>query len=131
MMGTLSRRGFLKGIFGAVALVAAAPVLRVADAVVPGPPPPKPETVTQGTGFLACRPVIKVLNNGGMPAGSMAWVSANAPVPPGWILCDGRSVMKGTHKELELALGGRHGRFPFGETALTFKVPDLMERERL
>lgn len=30
-MSMLNRRGFLKGIFGAVALIAAAPALRVAD----------------------------------------------------------------------------------------------------
>ena len=110
----LNRRGFLKGIFGAVALVAAAPALRVADAVVLGPPPPKPK--------------LKVPSHDRMTASSVRYqpVIADRPVPDGWLLCDGRLITKGTYRDLELALS-RNDVFPYGETHRLYRLPDMRE----
>src|SRR5574343_1709582 len=129
----LNRRGFLKGIFGAVALIAAAPALRVADAVIPGPPPPKPKTPGRTTVFVRYEPVIKVADSGGPPPGSIGYNPVNRPVPAGWVLCDGREIPKGTYAGLELAMcaGGRFGRYPYGETLTTFKVSDLIGATRV
>ena len=96
----LNRRGFLKGIMGAVALIAAAPALRVADAVLPGPPPPQPKLTVPSLERKAI---------------ALTYYSADKPVPDGWLLCDGRVVPKGTYRELELALS-RNDVFPYGAT---------------
>lgn len=129
----LNRRGFLKGIMGAVALIAAAPTLRVADAVIPGPPPPKPKIPGRTMVFVRYEPIIKVADSGGPPPGSMGYNPVNRPVSAGWIRCDGREIPKGTYAELERALcaGGRFGRYPYGETLTTFKVPDLTGATRV
>ena len=129
----LNRRGFLKGIFGAVALIAAAPALRVADAVLPGPPPPKPKTPGRTMVFVRYEPIIKVADSGGLPPGSVIYHSGARSVPAGWVLCDGRELPKGTYAGLESAMraGGRFGRYPYGETLTTFKVPDLIGATRV
>lgn len=113
---------------GAVALIAAAPALRVADAVLPGPPPPKPKTPGRTMVFVRYEPIIKVADSGGPPPGSMGYNPVNRPVPAGWVVCDGREIPKGTYARLERALcaGGRSGRYPYGETLTTFKVSDLI-----
>lgn len=112
-MSVRNRREFLKGIMGAVALIAAAPALRVADAVIPGPPPPKPKTPGRTMVFVRYEPIIKVADSGGPPPGSVSYYPVNRPVPAGWVLCDGREMRKGTYAGLELALGagGRFGRY--------------------
>lgn len=89
----LNRRGFLKGILGAVALIAAAPALRVADAVLPGPPPPKPKVPShEQKAFVVTRynPVIKAIATEGLPPGTLTYYPADKPIPDGWLLCDGR-----------------------------------------
>lgn len=128
----LNRRGLLKGIMGAVALVAAAPVLRVADAVILGPPPPKPKTPGRTAVVVRYEPIIKVADSGGLPPGSIIYKPVN-PGPAGWIRCDGREIPKGTYARLELAMraGGRFGRYPYGETLTTFRVPDLTGATRV
>lgn len=111
----LNRRGFLKGIFGAVALIAAAPALRVADAVIPGPPPPKPKFKVPSHDRMTTvryQPVIRA--------------EASRPELDGWLLCDGRVITKGTYRDLELALSAG-GRFPYGETHRLHRLPDMRE----
>jgi hypothetical protein len=132
-MSMLNRRGFLNGIMGAVALIAAAPALRVADAVIPGPPPPKPKTPGRTMVFVRYEPIIKVADSGGPPPGSMGYNPVNRPVPAGWVVCDGREIPKGTYAGLELAMGagGRFGRYPYGETLTAFRVPDLIGATRV
>src|SRR5574343_1652195 len=126
----LNRRGFLKGIFGAVALIAAAPALRVADAVIPGPPPPKPKFKVPSRDrrtafFTRYQPVIKAeASEGCLPPGTITYYPADKPVPDGWLLCDGRFLPKGTYPELELALS-RNGVFPFGATHRLYRLPDM------
>jgi len=105
----LNRRGFFKGIFGAVALIAAAPALRVADAVLPGPPPPQPKFKVPSLERKAI---------------ALTYYSADKPVPDGWLLCDGRVVPKGTYRELELALS-RNDVFPYGATHRLYRLPDV------
>ena len=128
----LNRRGFLKGIFGAVALIAAAPALRVADAVMPGPPPPVPKfkvpSLDRRTAFFTrYQPVIKAeASEGGLPPGTITYYPADKPVPDGWLLCDGRFIPKGTCRELELALS-RNDVFPYGETRRLYRLPDMRE----
>ena len=128
----LNRRGFLKGIFGAVALIAAAPALRAADAVIPGPPPPKPKTPGRTMVFTRYEPIIKGVDSGGLPPRSVIYKS-DRPGPHGWVPCDGREIPKGTYAGLELAMraGGRFGRYPYGETLTTFRVPDLTGATRV
>ena len=126
----LNRRGFLKGIFGAVALVAAAPALRVADAVVLGPPPPKPKFKVPSRDRMTVssvryQPIIKAeASEGGLPPGTLMHYLADRPVPDGWLLCDGRFITKGTYRDLELALSAG-GRFPYGETHGLYRLPDM------
>ena len=131
-MSMLNRRGFLKGIFGAVALIAAAPALRVADAVMPGPPPPVPKfkvpSFDRRTAFFTrYQPVIKAeASEGRLPPGTITYYPADRPVPDGWLLCDGRLITKGTYRDLELALS-RNGVFPYGETHRLYRLPDMRE----
>ena len=131
-MGTLNRRGFLKGIFGAVALVAAAPVLRVADAVIPGPPPPKPTfkvpSLDRRTpSFVRYQSIIKAeASEACLPPGTIAYYPADKPVPDGWLLCDGRFLPKGMYRDLELALS-RNDVYPYGETHRLYRLPDMRE----
>ena len=130
MMGILNRRGFLKGILGAVALIAAAPALRVADAVMPGPPPPVPKfkvpSLDRRTAFFTrYQPVIKAeASEGCLPPGTITYYPADRPVPDGWLLCDGRLITKGTYRDLELALS-RNDVFPYGETHRLYRLPDM------
>lgn len=99
----LNRRGFLKGIFGAVALIAAAPALRVADAVIPDPPPtrpsPKQDRRTTTFKWRDSAVAVKATAQGPLPVGIVADVPL--PLPQGWIPCDGREVPKGMYPELE------------------------------
>ena len=117
----LDRRGFLKGIFGAVALIAAAPALRVADAVLPGPPPPQPK-------FKVPSPKqdrrIAVFKRYDSAVAVKATDRGPLPVPDGWLLCDGRVVPKGTYRELELALS-RNDVFPYGATHRLYRLPGV------
>ena len=128
----LNRRGFLKGILGAVALIAAAPALRVADAVMPGPPPPVPKfkvpSLDRRTAFFTrYQPVIKAeASEGRLPPGTITYYPADRPVPDGWLLCDGRLITKGTYRDLELALS-RNDVFPYGETHRLYRLPDMRE----
>ena len=115
----LNRRGFLKGIFGAVALIAAAPALRVADAVVPGPPPPTPSPKRYDS-VLA----VQAASHGPLPVGTVAHVPS--PIPEGMILYDGRAVHLGAYPDLENAL--RCMGYPYGETPTGFRVPDFRGR---
>lgn len=124
----LNRRGFLKGIFGAVALVAAAPALRVADAVIPGPPPPSPGPKQDGRTLIFKRYdsaiAVKATDRGPLPVGTVAKVPL--PVPDGWILCDGREVPKGLYPGLENSLRTCcHVSFPYGYSARSYNVPDF------
>lgn len=125
----LNRRGFLKGIFGAVALIAAAPALRVADAVVPGPPPPQPKAKVPSHEQKAAvvtryQALIKASPTDGLPPGTLTYYPADKPVPDGWLLCDGRFLPKGTYRELELALS-RNDVFPYGATHRLYRLPDM------
>lgn len=131
----LNRRGFLKGIFGAVALIAAAPALRAADAVIPGPPPPNPKKPKfkvprfdrRTALFTRYQPVIRAeASEGCLPPGTITYYPADKPVPDGWLLCDGRFITKGTYRDLELALS-RNDVFPYGETHRLYRLPDIRE----
>lgn len=131
MMGTLNRRGFLKGIFGAVALIAAAPALRVADAVVPGPPPlqpsPKRDRRTTILKLYDSAVAVKATSQGSLPVGTVANVPL--PVPDGWILCDGREVPKGLYPGLENSLRTCGPvSFPYGDSVWSYNVPDFRGR---
>ena len=126
-MSMLNRRGFLKGIFGAVALIAAAPALSVADAVLPGPPPPKPKVPSHEQKAVVVaryQVLIKAVPTEALPPGTLTYYPADKPVPDGWLLCDGRFLPKGTYPELELALS-RNGVFPFGATHSFYRLPDM------
>ena len=129
-MSMLNRRGFLKGIFGAVALIAAAPALRVADAVVPGPPPPKPKSKVPShdrmtVSSVRYQPIIRVKALGLLPAGTITYHPVDKPVPDGWLLCDGREVPKGMYMELEAVLKSGAVNYPYGDSAWHYNVPDF------
>ena len=133
----LNRRGFLKGIFGAVALIAAAPALRVADAVMPGPPPPVPKfkvpSLDRRTAFFTrYQPVIKAeASEGRLPPGTITYYPADKPVPDGWLLCDGREVPKGMFAGLEDVMKGSGPVcYPYGDSAWHYNIPDLTGRAR-
>lgn len=127
----MDRRGFLKGIFGAVALIAAAPALRVADAVIPGPPPPKPgpkqDRRTMSFKRYDSALAVKATDRGPLPVGTVAEVPL--PVPDGWILCDGREVPKGLYPGLENVLRTcGPASFPYGDSVWSYNVPDFRGR---
>lgn len=124
----LNRRGFLKGVFGAVALIAAAPALRVADAVVPGPPPPTPSPKRDRRTMIFTRYdsvlAVQAASHGPLPVGTVTNVPT--PIPEGMIVCDGRAVPLGAYPDLEDAL--RCMGYPYGETPTGFRVPDFRGR---
>ena len=135
-MSMLNRRGFLKGIFGAVALIAAAPALRAADAVIPGTPPPTPRAkVSRPRGktiiFKRDQPIIKAAGAEGLPPGTITYYPADKPVPDGWLLCDGREVPKGMFAGLEDVMKGSGPVcYPYGDSAWHYNIPDLTGRAR-
>ncbi|MDD2815448.1 MAG: tail fiber protein [Thiotrichaceae bacterium] len=49
----------------------------------------------------------------------MMWPSDN--VPPGWMLCDGRTLQVSQHRGLFMVLGNQYG----GDGVTTFALPDL------
>ena len=154
----LNRRGFLKGIFGAVALIAAAPALRVRAAEAPqdaSRPSPKAYAGSGGSqnvelGFRPSRvriigaersatgktlvvrkyqPIIKAESAEGLPPGTLTYYPADKPVPDGWILCDGREVPKGLYPGLENVLRTCGPvSFPYGDSVWSYNVPDFRGR---
>ena len=120
------------GFFGAVALIAAAPALRVADAVLPGPPPPKPKLPShEQKAFVVARyrVAIKAVPTVGLPPGTLTYCPADKPVPDGWILCDGREVPKGLYHGLENVLRTCGPvSFPYGDSVWSYNVPDFRGR---
>ena len=49
------------------------------------------------------------------------------PIPPGWVECDGRWMIKAVHSDLYKALGGEYGPL---DTAGQFFIPDLRAQSR-
>ena len=81
-----------------------------------GPPGPAGPPGSQGPPAPGILPIVGEVR---------MWLAAAAPLPPGWLLCDGQAVSRTTYSVLYGLIGDSYGP---GDETTTFNLPDLRNR---